>query len=786
MNRPLVWAAVALTAGIWASGQQEHAAWHFGAFLVALAAGWFSPWRLPYRDGIPIAFVFLVAGAALEINQRPMRLGDELSHHNRQHPEFIYRIEGTVTDSAIYTPDLEYMTVRTRVDRVETGTGEVPLSGHIVVRWSDPNRALHPGERIRVQGRLEPVLGEVNIGIRGAEDYYRTLGYHSALRARGDAVVWLSKPTWSVTYWASRLRQWQADVFAQCAPADIQVFLRAVWLGDRATYSEEAYRPYLETGTAHMLSVSGVHVGIIYLSLHWALRGIIRNRKRRNIAILVAIVLFAIMTGARPPILRAAIMIGLYLWAELLDREPDSATALSIAGILFLAVNPGLLWDTAFILSFGSLASILIFSEAVSQRLTSVPLVLRQNLATTIGVSILPLPLGAHFFHLVPVVGSVCNLIVIPLLTGVLWLCMLIVLVAPVSIALASLFGHASAPLIYLIEWIAVNFAKLPLAFITVTSPTILAGLLYVVAAIALARLFFEPERRKRWAKVTAAATLLSWALWRPLFPPTTMDFLDVGHGDATFMRTPGGTTLLVDAGDKSEYVDMGSRVVAPWLLAHGIDRLDYLVVTHADRDHIGGVVSVMRYIDVGEVILWPLASANALEVKLLNECAARGVPVRRVQTGETIPVEGARIDVIHPTLNTTAQGVNNQSIVLRVEWPGLSALLTGDIEVEAERELLSRIQPVDILKVPHHGSHTSSSEAFLDAVAPRIAVTSTRASSRRDAMGREVIPRYAERGIALYRTDYLGGVQVRQRDKELVVRSARSLRGYTLDPAEQ
>jgi competence protein ComEC len=230
----------------------------------------------------------------------------------------------------------------------------------------------------------------------------------------------------------------------------------------------------------------------------------------------------------------------------------------------------------------------------------------------------------------------------------------------------------------------------------------------------------------------------------------------------------------------------MGSRVVAPWLLAHGIDQLDYVVVTHADRDHIGGVVGVLRYIDVGEVLLWPQASANALEVGLLEECAARGVPVRRIQADEEIAANGARIHVVHPALNSTTRGVNNQSVVLRVEWPGLSALLAGDIEVEAERELLSQLTQADILKVPHHGSHTSSSEIFLDAVAPRIAVTSTRASSRREAMGRAVIPRYKARGIALYRTDYLGGVQVRRRGSELVVRSARGLRGYTLDPAGQ
>lgn len=786
MNRPLVWAATAFTAGIWASGAGHHSLWWLVGILATLFALWIFPQSLPWRDGLPVAAVFLLAGAALETNQRPARLGDPLSHHNRQHPETIYRIEGTVMDAPIYTADLEYAPVRLRADRVEAGGRPLSVTGGVVLRWSGPNRPLHTGEIIRVQGKLDPVLGEVNLGIGGAEDYYRTLGYHSTMRIRGDTLKWIDRPVFSIRYWASRLRHWQAEIFARTAPADIQVFLRAVWLGDRATYSEEAYRPYLETGTAHILSVSGVHVGIVYLSLHWALRGIVRNRKQRNSAVLLAVVLFALMTGARPPILRAAIMIGLYLWAEYLDREPDAPTALSIAALLFLGVNPGLLGDTAFILSFGSLASILIFSEAISGHLTAVPLLLRQDVATSLGVSVLPLPLAAHFFHLVPLVGSVCNLLVIPLLTAVLWLCMLVLMVAPFSTAVASLFGHAAAPLIYLIEWLARSFAQLPFASITVTSPTLVAGLLYMAAAVGLARLLFEPERTRYWARWTVAAGLLSWLLWRPLFPAATLDFLDVGHGDTAFVRTPGGTTLLVDAGDRSDYLDMGKRVVAPWLLAHGIDQIDYMVITHADRDHIGGAVSVLDQIDVGQLVLWPLASENPLERELLEACEARGIPVRRVQAIESLPAEGAAVSVLHPAADTTVPGINNQSVVLRLEWPGVSALLSGDIHVEAERALLPGLRPADILKVPHHGSHTSSSAPFLDALAPRIAVVSTRASARREAMGRDVIPRYAARNIALYRTDYLGGIQVRQRGDALVVSSARAQRGYTLDPAAQ
>lgn len=767
-----------------------------GALL--LLALYRYPGRLPYRDGFLIAFVFLVTGAALEIYHRPSRQADPLSAHNQRHTNTIYTLEGSVADAPVFAPDIDYMTVRLKAARVWAAGQPTALGGRVVVRWSDPRQALHPGDRIRVEGRLDPVISEVNIGVRGVEDYYRTLGYHSTLRIRGHQLQKLASPVFGIRYWASRLRQWEAEIFAQTAPLDIQPFIRAVWLGDRNNLSDAAYQPYLQSGAAHILAVSGVHVGIVYLSLHLLLRTFVHNRKRRTLIIMGAVMLFALIAGGRTPIFRATLMLSLYLCAELLEREPDAPTALSIAAVLFLVFNPGLIRDTGFVLSFCSLASILVFSNALAERMTAVPIALRQNIAATLGVSVLPLPLGAHFFHVIPLIGPLCNLIVIPLLTAVLWLCMLVVLVAPVSIQAASLFGHALAPIVHGITWVVEFAAGLPWSHVTVTSPTLLACACYAVAALGLWRLLRGAPHPRRWAAATAAALLLTWACWRPLSQPATLDFLDVGHGDATFVRTPGGSTLLIDAGNKSDYVNLGSRVVVPWLLANGVDALDYVVVTHPDQDHIGGIPAVLEMIDVGEVLIWPVPTADPTESALIEQCRTLNIPLRRVTAGETIPVDpprmqgetggrgsnGATITVLHPAADTTLTGINNQSVVLRVSWPGVSALLTGDIEIEAEHELLDRIGPMDILKTPHHGSHTSSSATFLDITAPQLAVVSTRQSGRRDAVGPGVIPRYEERGIRVYRTDYLGGIRIRQRGGELAVESARGLRGYSLDPA--
>ena len=211
-------------------------------------------------------------------------------------------------------------------------------------------------------------------------------------------------------------------------------------------------------------------MGIVYLALQWVLGGVIRSRKRLA-ALSFSRCSFALAAGALSPIFRAALMIALYLAADLLDREPDAPTALGIAALLMLVPNPALLGDTGFLLSFSSLASILIYCEPINARLEAVPRGVRENLAAALGVSVLPHPVSAHAFHVIPLAGPVANLLVIPLLCGVLWLCMLTVAAAPFSPGAASLFAHAR-PARGRHPLSARSAAALPLSSIQVTSPT--------------------------------------------------------------------------------------------------------------------------------------------------------------------------------------------------------------------------------------------------------------------------------------------------------------------------
>jgi competence protein ComEC len=495
---------------------------------------------------------------------------------------------------------------------------------------------------------------------------------------------------------------------------------------------------------------------------------------------MAAVFLFALAAGARLPSMRAALMIALYLSAGLVRRDPDAPTALSIAALIFLAVRPVLLLDTGFLRSFASVASILLFADPLARRMRALPRLLREPLGTSVSVQLLPFPIAIHAFHVLPVAAPLANLVVVPLLGVALWLCFLTSVLGFAAPPLALLTGHALAPVVWGIRAAADTVARMPFAHMTLTSPATPAAVLYWAALACVFRAGTHRTRRAPWAAgavLTAAGTVL---LWNPWQPAPSVDFLDVGHADAALVRTAGGDTVLIDGGVRSAFRDDGAYVIAPFLHARHVRRVDYLVATHAESDHMGGLLHVVERVPVGCVLLSAATPAPEKERPLLDRCAARGIPVRRMARGDTLDLRGARLEALHPPADWDGgRSINDYSLVLRLAWDGPSVLFAGDVEIPAERLLAAADCRAAVLKVPHHGSATSSSEGFLRAVAPAHAVISTRASGRGAAVAPAVERRFAELGITIWRTDHHGGLRLAERGGQWVFEGARTARGY-------
>ena len=782
MKRPL--AAVALA---WACGLYAAVVWQVPAVsvfcLFPLAA---LLWRygrgfLPYAQALGICLFF----ASIALVYAHARTGestrDPLAQRVAEDPGQWIAMEGRVRSSDIVLQDrTRYVRFILDVDAIHENGAWKPLTGGVYVGWQEPTRPVIPGQRLRVEGQAYPDIASVNEGLWQIEDHLRAIGVHTTLYARNGDVEVVDSPAWAPVYWAGRMRQAEAENLQRAVPDTVLPFVLAVFLGDRGEIPGAERDAYLYSGTAHILAVSGLHMGIVFVSLQFVLQLVMRRGRRRTVCIMFAVFAFAFIAGARIPSVRAATMIALYLSADLVKREPDAPTALGISALLFLIAQPMLLFDSGFLMSYGSVASILLFAGPLEAAMKALPNLLRRPLSASLGVQLLPFPVMVHAFHVVPLLGPLANLVVVPLLGFVLWLCFFTAITGLFVPGVAVLFGYALWPAVALIRFVAHTVASTPLSHVVLTSPAWPAVISYFAAVLILWHLLRWRKHRPRWMAVLAACLLVTVFTWTPRHGTPLVAFLDVGHADSAFICTPGGTTLLIDGGMRSAYRDDGEYVVLPWLYGHQVRHLDYVVATHAEADHAGGLLRVLDRMSVGALVLSENRPQPGREAPLLDVCAKRGIPVLRVATGDELVAEGATVEVLHPPREWKGgEGMNNYSVVLRLLWPGLSVLFTGDVEEYAERVIAQRDCRAAVLKVPHHGSATSSSDAFLDAVNPRYAVISTAAKYEVPPVAPQVEARLKERGITVLRTDQLGGITLRATEDSLTIEGARIVRGY-------
>ncbi len=557
----------------------------------------------------------------------------------------------------------------------------------------------------------------------------------------------------------------------------------AILIGDRTGLSAELEDRLQRAGTYHVIAISGGNIAIFAATLVGLARLLRISPRITNLLIVVILCGFAALVGGGASVTRATAMASAFLLLRVCDLRAAPFAALATASAALLAADPMLIADPGYLLTVGATAAIIGLTPRLMSW-TDWPRGLQAAAAValaSVATELVLLPISAALFGRVTFAGPLLNLCAVPAMALVQQAGLVVVATAGWSPALASMAGAvttAGAELLVgsgaLVEWMPVVARRVPAPSWWVTV-AYFAGLTLALGAPRLAACPGRWRVTGRRAGVGATMAMACWVVWHPgtWRAPWRGDgrlhivSIDVGQGDATLIELPDRTTVLVDAGGLSidARYDIGARVVAPAMWARGIGWLDVLLLTHGDPDHIGGAPGVVDIF--APPLIWDgIVVPSHAPMNALRERARRtGLTWQVLRASQRWEHAGVAIQVWNPAEPDWERRKvrNDDSVVLELRYGDVSVVLPGDVSREVEQGLADRIGPAPfrVLKAPHHGSVSSSSDRFLDALHPSIALVSCGRDNRFGHPAPAVLARYAARHVQVFRTDRDGEIEL-------------------------
>ncbi len=684
--------------------------------------------------------------------------------------------------------------LRLAVTRMQTESGWRPARGQVLLTVWQLRSNWYAGDQVRLHAALRRPRNFGNPGEFDYEGYLARQGIYVTAFVADDADFERVGHTGGpIAEWLRGWRGGVAALFRRTLPEPQAAVLSALIVGTQTALPRGLRAAFSRAGVSHVLSISGLHVGLVAAAGYALSRWLLARSRRLLLTVnvpklagglsLVPVLLYAGIAGSNVATARSVIMIVVFVAAVLVDRQRDLIVSLAVAAIAILLYSPGAALDISFQLSFLAVFGLLLglerfwpwwrrWEEARLVRLRGWTARLWRPLAVYVAVSVSALaataPLTALHFNQVSLVAPVANAVVVPLLgSAAVVLGLLAALLYGVSETLAQACVVVAGPCVALGLWLVQVCAAIPYAALRIVTPTLLELALLYAALFALVRM----SGRVRVSSLAFLGLLALgdgawWYADRYHRSNLRVTFLSVGQGDSAVIEFPGADVMVVDGGGLGgDSFDVGERVIAPFLWSRKIGRVDYLVLSHPEWDHYGGLGFLAANFSPRE--FWsngtsaPSMRFSDLQWQLLEH----GVQRVALHRGTQRHIGAVDVIVQAPPQQREGLSVNNQSLVLSLAFGGTRVLFTGDIEAPAEDELVASADGTlasAVLKVPHHGSHTSSSPRFLDVVAPRLAVVSDGFENRFGFPHDDVVARYAAHHCRLARTDLDGAVRVR------------------------
>lgn len=791
MQFPLFFLVISLAAGILLSSLffiSIPAA--ISALLISLASTWL--FFLFRKNKSAFAFLLLTVlflGTTLHTS-RNRAFKDNPLHKfkNTAYSDFI----GSLYKSPSRGNNRDFLFLK--VEKVVFNNKEEKIKGNLRISiplssGTSSLRSLLVHDKIKVSAKITPLKDFQNFNPSYLKEYLKNQNIHNRAYSKSSLLVEKIKSgnKYSILRIISFLRlkflQKIEEHFTYETEKSLSsqgAILEALLLGERDRIPDSISRTFQNSGLYHLFAISGAHIAIISFLIFSIFKIIKIPTRVSYILLIVFLIIYAFLVEGRPSVIRATIMTLAFLFGKLIWKDVNLINTVSMSAFFLLIINPFNLFALGFQLTFAATFSIILFLPKIIKYLPRFPLKISELFAISLTAQLGVLPFIARAFNRVAFSSLILNFAALPLI-GVIMACGYIFLpLSFLSASLARIMVKVISCLINLLITTSHLFDSL--AFISYRIPT--PRLLTIIGYFLFLFLLLLPSRIKKQKLIfslffIAAFVIIITYPFKSNSKTLKFTFIDVGQGDSILVEFPGRKKMLIDGGGSPvSTFDIGERVVSPFLWRKGIKKIDYLILTHAHPDHLNGLKAVVRNFKIGEY--WE--SFSPLEDKTytsFKKSLSPLVTLRRMFRNQILIENNVRIEILHPqeAKSDVLFANNDQSLVPRFIYGKTSFLLTGDIEIKSENEILQTEQEISsqVMKSPHHGSNSSSSIAFLKKVSPAIVVISVGEGNWYRFPSSEVLKRYNETGLKVFRTDIHGAVEISSDGNYISIRTSSS-----------
>ena len=661
------------------------------------------------------------------------------------------------------------------------------------------------GDLIDVSGEFEEPSVRRNYNGFDYKQYLKTKKIYGTIKVDFNKIKIVKKNQIdTITLLADKVKSYITYASDQMFPKEISGLFVGILIGDKENITEEIEEDFKNSSLSHMLAVSGTHVSYIILGLSFLLSNF--GKRYTNIFSILFLIFFMYLTNFTASVVRACIMGIILLGSKILYRKSDIYVSMALSLLIILIENPFKILDVGLILSYAGTLGIVVLYRIWSNEVKTKNKIIKyiiNTLLITCSAQIFVFPIIAVYFNNVSITFFISNLLATPVLAIIIIFGFFNIIVFFISNELGMIISIFLEMNIEILIFISHSCSNIPYANLLVITPKIIFVIIYyliILLYIITKKIYNIKEewqylsalekkeiiilkkiiKNKRKYIIKIISLILIVAFVNIIIINTNKEtkiyFIDVGQGDSTLIITENKKNILIDGGGNvtNKNYDIGENILLPYLLDRGITKIDYLFVSHFDFDHVGGLYEIIDKLNVDNIIIPKNKNISEEEKEFTKKAKEKHIKIYRLCQNDKIYIDkNTKIDILSPLNEEIEENyINNNCLVFKFTYNNFSMLFTGDIEEIAEKEILKNVSKnilkSDILKIPHHGSKTSSTDKFLECVNSKIALIGV-GKNNFGHPSEEVIERLKSKNIKVYRTDLNGEIEIRVNNKNRI-----------------